>query len=243
MDRINILGVGFDAVTKEEALARCMAIVGSQKGYVATPNPEIICRCRRDKSASEAVNGASLVVPDGIGVIYASRILGTPIKNRVPGIDLASDVMSELEKQGKTLFLLGAKPGVAEDAAEKLALLYPELNIVGTNDGYFKDDAPVIDKINAVSPDVLFVCLGSPRQEQWTKDNIDKLNVSLCMCLGGSLDVFSGNVERAPKMFRKLGLEWFYRLLKEPKRIGRMAVLPKFILLAVKERMCPKCSK
>ncbi len=243
MDRINILGVGFDAVTKEDALSRCMEIVAGKKGYVATPNPEIICRCRRDKEASEAVNGASLVVADGIGVIYASRILGTPIKNRVTGIDLASAVMGELEKQGKTLYLLGAKPGVAEDAAEKLALLYPELNIVGTNDGYFKDDAPVIDKINSASPDVLFVCLGAPRQEQWTKDNIDKLNVSLCMCLGGSLDVFSGNVERAPRIFQKLGLEWFYRLLKEPKRIGRMAVLPKFILLAVKERLCPKCSK
>ncbi len=243
MNRIDILGVGFDNVTKNEALARCMDIVSSKKGYVATPNPEIVYRCRRDKTAFDVVNGASLIIPDGIGIIYASRILSKPVKERIPGIDLAAALMCELEKQGKTLFLLGAKPGVADMAAEKLAVTYPNLAIVGTNDGYFTDDSLVIDKINAVSPDVIFVCLGSPRQEQWAKDNLPKLNTHLCMCLGGSLDVFSGNVERAPKIYQKLGLEWFYRLMKEPSRIGRMLVLPKFILLAIKERLCPSCSK
>lgn len=237
MDRIDILGVGFDAITKEEALARCLAIAARDKGYVATPNPEIIWRCRQDDAASEAVNGATLVVADGIGVIYGAKILGKPIENRIPGIDLASAVMESMAKNGMTLFLLGAKPGIAEKAAENLTKEYKGLKIVGTHDGYFKDDAPVIDQINKVKPDVIFVCLGSPRQEQWARENLPKLDAHLCMCLGGSLDVFSGNVERAPKVFQTLGLEWLYRLLKEPSRIGRMMVLPKFLLLAIKERI------
>ena len=237
MDRIDILGVGFDAVTKDEALARCLAIAARDKGYVATPNPEIIWRCRHDTAASEAVNGATLVVADGIGVIYGAKILGKPIENRIPGIDLAAAVMESMARNGMTLFLLGAKPGVAEKAAENLKKDYKGLKIVGTHDGYFKDDAPVLEQINAVKPDVIFVCLGSPRQEQWARDNLPKLDAHLCMCLGGSLDVFSGNVERAPKIFQKLGLEWFYRLMKEPSRIGRMMVLPKFLLLAIKERI------
>ena len=237
MDRIDILGVGFDAVTRDEALTRCLAIAARDKGYVATPNPEIIWRCRKDEAASKAVNDATLVVADGIGVIYGAKILGKPIEHRIPGIDLAAAVMTEMAKEKMTLFLLGAKPGVAEKAAENLKKDYPGLKIVGTHDGYFKEDGPVIEKINEVKPNVIFVCLGSPRQEQWARDNLPKLQTHLCMCLGGSLDVFSGNVERAPKMFQKLGLEWFYRLLKEPSRIGRMMVLPKFLLLAVKERI------
>jgi len=237
MDRIDILGVGFDAVTRDEALTRCLAIAARDKGYVATPNPEIIWRCRKDEAASKAVNDATLVVADGIGVIYGAKILGKPIEHRIPGIDLAAAVMTEMAKEKMTLFLLGAKPGVAEKAAENLKKDYPGLEIVGTHDGYFKEDGPVIEKINEVKPNVIFVCLGSPRQEQWARDNLPKLQTHLCMCLGGSLDVFSGNVERAPKIFQKLGLEWFYRLLKEPSRIGRMIVLPKFLLLAIKERI------
>ena len=243
MDRIPVLGVGFDNLTCEEALARCLEIAEHAKGYVVTPNPEIVYRCRKDPVANRVVNGGSLVIPDGIGVIYGAKILGTPIKARIPGIDLACALMQQMNQSGLKLFLLGAKPGIAQKAADNLRITYPNLQIVGTHDGYFQDDTPVIQAINAVKPDVLFVCLGSPRQEQWTSDHLGELDVHLCMCLGGSLDVFSGTVERAPSFYRKCGLEWLYRLFQQPSRFGRMTVLPKFLLLALKERICPSCSK
>ena len=150
MDRIPVLGVGFDNLTCEEALARCLEIAEHAKGYVVTPNPEIVYRCRKDPVANRVVNGGSLVIPDGIGVIYGAKILGTPIKARIPGIDLACALMQQMNQSGLKLFLLGAKPGIAQKAADNLRITYPNLQIVGTHDGYFQDDTPVIQAINAV---------------------------------------------------------------------------------------------
>ena len=151
----------------------------------------------------------------------------------LPGIDFASALMAQMGQEGKSVFLLGAKPGVADAAAEKMRERFPGLVIAGTNDGYFQDDDPVVEKINAAQPDLLLVCLGAPKQELWMQRNAPRLRVGLMAGLGGSLDVFAGNVKRAPKFFQKLGLEWFYRLLKEPKRIGRMMKLPKFLFAAI----------
>ena len=132
--------------------------------------------------------------------------------------------------EGKSVFLLGAKPGVAERAAKNLAENYPGLLIAGTHDGYFNEDAPVVEAVNAASPDLLLVCLGAPKQEKWMRSNAAKLAVGLMIGAGGSLDVFAGTAERAPEGWQKAGLEWLYRLLKEPRRIGRMMKLPKFLL-------------
>ena len=137
----------------------------------------------------------------------------------------------------KTLFLLGAKPGVAESAAQALQERFKGLKIVGTNDGYFSDDEPIVEKINAVSPDLLLVCLGAPKQELWMQKNAPALKVGLMAGLGGSLDVFAGVVERAPEAWQKLGLEWLYRLKKEPGRIKRMSNLPKFGFAVLGRRM------
>ena len=145
--------------------------------------------------------------------------------------------MTQMGREGKRVFLLGAKPGVADAAGEKLRERFPGLVIAGTNDGYFQDDDPVVEKINAVQPDLLLVCLGAPKQELWMQRNAPRLRVGLMAGLGGSLDVFAGNVKRAPKFFQKLGLEWFYRLIKEPKRIGRMMKLPKFLLAAIGRKL------
>lgn len=232
--RINILGVGFDNVTMDEALARGEELLCSEGAhYVVTPNPEIVETCRADAAANAAVNGADLVLPDGIGIVYGAKILHQPLRGRVPGIEFGTGMIERCAKLGKSVYLLGAKPGVAEQAAENLKNRFPGLVIAGTHDGYFKEDAPIAAEIKASGADMALVCLGAPKQELWMQRNAPRLRVGLMAGLGGSLDVFAGNVKRAPKFFQKLGLEWFYRLVKEPKRIGRMMKLPKFLFAAI----------
>lgn len=239
MNKANIMGVYFDAVTLTQAADRAMAQIRAQKkGYVVTPNPEIVYQAMQDASFCEIVNHASLVLPDGIGVIYASKILGTRLPVKVAGIDFAEQLCHRLAQERMRLFLLGAKPGVAAQAAENLQNKYPGLVISGTKDGYFKDDSEAVAAINAAGgADVLFVCLGAPKQERFMSQHQQAMNVTLCCGLGGSLDVFAGTVRRAPDIFIRLGLEWFYRLCKEPRRIGRMMILPRFMLLVIREKL------
>lgn len=235
--RTDILGVGFDDLTLEEAVARGTAFLEEDRfHYVVTPNPELVDRASREGAFREALNGADLVLPDGIGVIYAARILGRPLKGRCPGIDFASGLMASMAAGGKRLYLLGAKPGVADMAAERLQKQYPGLKIAGTHDGYFKEDAPVVEAIRESGADCVFVCLGAPKQELWMARNGPATGAHLLCGLGGSLDVFAGTVERAPKFWSDHGLEWFYRLCKEPKRIGRMMKLPLFLVHVRQEK-------
>ena len=242
--RINVLGVGFDNVTMAEAVDRGMELLRQEGAhYVVTPNPEIVEVCRENPEAMEAVNGADLVLADGIGVIKGAAMLGTPLKERTPGVEFAAHLVERMAGEGKSLYLLGGKPGVAETAATRLTEKYPDASIVGINDGYFKNDAEIIEKINASGADILFVCLGAPKQEKWIFANKDKLKVSLAMGLGGSLDVYAGTVKRAPDIFIKLNLEWFYRLLKQPKRIGRMMNLPKFLFGTIFYKLSGKDKK
>jgi N-acetylglucosaminyldiphosphoundecaprenol N-acetyl-beta-D-mannosaminyltransferase len=198
--------------------------------YVVTPNPEIVEICRENPEANRVINGADLVLPDGIGVIKGAAMLGTPLKERTPGIEFAAHLMGRMAEEGLSLYLLGAKPGVAELAAQKLAEKYPGLKIAGTHDGYFQEDAPVVDAIRQSAADCVFVCLGAPKQEFWIEKNGPATGAHLLCGLGGSMDVFAGTVERAPKFWCDHGLEWFYRLCKEPKRIGRMMKLPLFLV-------------
>ena len=235
--RIDVLGVGFDNLTMAEAVAAGARLLKEEGCHsVVTPNPEIVEVCREDSGARAAVNGADLVLPDGIGVVKGAAMLGTPLKEKTPGIEFAAGLMGEMAKEGKSLYLLGAKPGVAEKAAERLAAQYPGLKIAGTHDGYFKDDAPVADAIRQSGADCVFVCLGAPKQELWMAKWGPETGVHLLCGLGGSLDVFAGVVERAPKFWSDHGLEWFYRLCKEPKRIGRMMKLPLFLVHVRKEK-------
>ncbi|MBR6522249.1 MAG: WecB/TagA/CpsF family glycosyltransferase [Oscillospiraceae bacterium] len=236
--RTEVLGVEFDNLNMEAAAAKAFELMEQRRSaYVVTPNPEIVWMCRDNSALKESVAEADLVVPDGIGVIYGAKILGTPLQERVPGIDLATKLFERLPESGKTLYLLGAKPGIAEMAAENISKQFPGIKICGTADGYFKDDAPVVEKINAAAPDLLLVCLGAPKQEIWMHSNADKLNVGLMMGLGGVLDVFAGTVQRAPKSWQKLGLEWLYRLIKQPSRIKRMIKLPIFLFAAIGVRI------
>lgn len=235
--RTEIMGVGFDDLTLDEAAQRAAGMI-DEGGfhYVVTPNPELVDRARREEPFRQALSGADLVLPDGIGVVYAARLLGRRLKGRCPGIDFAGKLMEHMARTGLRLYLLGAKPGVAEAAAARLEIRYPGLTICGTHDGYFQEDAPVVEEIRRAGADVVFVCLGAPKQEYWMVKNGPATGARLMAGLGGSLDVFAGVVERAPESWQRLGLEWLYRLTKEPKRIGRMARLPLFLVSAVGER-------
>ena len=235
--RIDVLGVGFDNLTMEEAVeagARLMDSPGCH--YVVTPNPEIVEVCRENDEARAAVNGADLVLPDGVGVVKGAAMLGTPLKEKTPGIEFAAHLMERMAVEGKALYLLGAKPGIAEQAAENLKKQYPGLVVAGTHDGYFQEDAPVVEAIRKSGADVVFVCLGAPKQELWMRKNGQDTGAHLLCGLGGSLDVFAGVVERAPKFWSDHGLEWLYRLCREPRRIGRMMKLPLFLVHVKQER-------
>lgn len=229
--RIDVLGVGFDNLTMTEAVAEGLRLLQEPGAhYVVTPNPEIVEVCRENPAAMEAVNGASLVLADGVGITKGAAMLGTPLKERLPGIEFAGHFMEKLAEGGKSLFLLGAKPGVAAEAGKRLAAKYPGLKIAGTHDGYFKEDAPVAEEIRQSGADCVFVCLGAPKQEFWMVKNGEATGARVLCGLGGSLDVFAGQVARAPAFWSKHGLEWFYRLCKDPKRIGRMMKLPLFLV-------------
>lgn len=238
MIRTQILGVGFDSLTMEQATENALNLIKDKKApYIVTPNPEIVMLCRENPQLAAAVENAAMVLPDGVGIVYGAKILGTPLEQKIPGIDFAQELFKKMSQQGMSVFLLGAKPGVAEQAAQTLLERYEGLNIAGTNDGYFLDDQPVIEKINAAAPDLLLVCLGAPKQELWMMKNSPLLNVGLMAGLGGSLDVFAGIVERAPERWQKLGLEWLYRLKQDPSRAKRMSNLPKFGFAVIGQRL------
>ena len=237
----DILGIQFDDVTLEQAVEAGRALLSEDSfHYVVTPNPEFILAAETDLVFKNVLNQADLVLPDGIGVVYSSRILGTPLKGRVPGIDFAEQMLAVLNEQGGRLFLLGAKPGVALQAGEKILERYPNIVLCGTQDGYFSDELTVVRKVADAKPDLLFVCLGAPKQEKWMSRWGVHTGAKLAIGLGGALDVFAGNVERAPEQWQKMGLEWAYRLKKEPQRISRMARLPLVLQRAAGERVFGK---
>ena len=236
--RIDVLGVGFDNITMAEAVERGMELLRSETAgrYVVTPNPEIVEVCREDADAMRAVNGAAMVLPDGIGVIKGAAMLGTPLKEKTPGVEFAAHLVGKMAEEGMSLYLLGAKPGVAELAARNLSEAHPGLKIAGFRDGYFKEDGPVVEEIRASGADCAFVCLGAPKQEKWMAAHGEATGAKLLCGLGGSMDVFAGTVQRAPKFWSDHGLEWFYRLCKEPRRFKRMLKLPLFLVHIVQEK-------
>lgn len=236
--KIDVMGVGFDNLTKQEFTARAREMLRSkEKGYCVTPNAEILYESIQDGEFRALLNGAALVLPDGAGVVLGAKILGTPLKEKVAGIEFGEQICALLAETGGRLYLLGSKPGIAEEAGRRLAEKYPGLVICGTADGYFKDENAVIEKINEAKPDAVFVCLGAPKQEKFIKNHFEELDATLMLGLGGSLDGYAGAVQRAPKWMIDLSLEWLYRLLKEPKRLGRMMRLPKFVLVCVGEKL------
>ena len=236
--KTDVLGVSYDNVTMEEALARGRQILqGERTCYCVTPNAEMAYEALQDEGFRRLLNGAELVLPDGAGVILGAKLLKTPLKQKVAGIEFAQNMLSVMEELGSRLYLLGSKPGVAELAGKKMLEKHPKLQICGMADGYFKDETEVVEKINTAQADAVYVCLGSPKQEYFMQKHREALSAKLLCGLGGTLDGIAGTVKRAPRWMIRLQLEWLYRLIKEPRRFKRMLRLPKFIFAAVKKRM------
>ena len=238
--KIPVLGIDFDALTMAEAAEAAEAMLSAgQGGTIVTANPEILLRCRSDAAYAAAVNGADLVFPDGIGCVYASRILGTPLPERVTGADLTPLLLKTLSERGGSVFLYGARPGVAERAAFNLRRRYPGLRIAGTENGYISREDGLLRRLEETRPDLLLLGLGAPKQELWMDAHRHSLRCVM-IGVGGLLDVFAGDVQRAPEVWRKAGLEWLYRLTRQPRRFTRMVRLPGILLLAAAERLGAK---
>jgi N-acetylglucosaminyldiphosphoundecaprenol N-acetyl-beta-D-mannosaminyltransferase len=235
--RIDILGVPVDAVDMAGALDFLGDHIASGKGCatVFAVNPEKVMRARTDTALRDLLGSATLLIPDGIGVVVAARWLGLGRFGRVPGSELMPNLCARAAERGHSVFLFGARPVVNEAAAETLLRRYPGLTIAGRQDGYIEEaDMPgLVDRINASGADILFVALGSPRQEAWMHAHAGGLTVKVAQGVGGTLDVIAGRVNRAPPLFRALHLEWFYRLLREPRRLWRQRALVVFAALVV----------
>jgi N-acetylglucosaminyldiphosphoundecaprenol N-acetyl-beta-D-mannosaminyltransferase len=227
---VDFAGIKVDNLSMAEAVSAVEDfLIASDPHLIVTPNPELIVAAQKDQELKNIVNSAALRVPDGISMVVVSRIIGSPLKERVTGIDLMLKIIDLCARKGKKIFLLGGEPRVAEEAAGNLAKECPGVNIVGTCHGYFKNDAEAVQQIKDTKPDVLFVGLGFGQQEKWLNKHLGNLNVSLGMVIGGSLDVISGRKKRAPKWIRALYIEWLYRLITEPNRWKRQLALPKFL--------------
>ena len=232
MSKIDLLGISFDNLNLAEATDRAYELSRSRNSaYVVTPNALILRNSMSNNELKTAIEEAELVLPDGIGVLLSAKIQGRLFRERVAGIDFAAALISRLAESGGSLFLFGSAPGVAEKAAENIEKDFEGIKILGVNDGYTYDKSELIKKINSLSPDFLLCCLGSPKQELWMLENKAKLRVGIMAGLGGSLDVFSGNIKRAPKLMRKLGLEWLYRIIIEPQRARELGKMFSLIFL------------
>jgi N-acetylglucosaminyldiphosphoundecaprenol N-acetyl-beta-D-mannosaminyltransferase len=243
-EELNILGVRVDNVTMSEAINKVRGFFKSgKKAYIVTPNSEMIVQARKDPEFAEVLNGADLAVPDTAGLVWASRIWGTPLKEWVAGVDLFVELCAEAARRGGRVFLLGADPGVAGKTARALRKRYPKLKVAGTfaGDGSSKGDRETVAEVKRGSKgediDLLFVAYGHGKQERWIKRNLTKVPVKVAVGVGGSFDYVSGAVVRAPKLFGRLGLEWLYRLVRQPWRIKRQVALLSFIFLTFREAL------
>ncbi|OPZ63048.1 MAG: putative N-acetylmannosaminyltransferase [Firmicutes bacterium ADurb.Bin506] len=234
--RAQVLGVEVDCVSPDEAVARCVEMVRSGRGgQVVTVNPEMVLACANDSQLAQAIAAADLVVPDGIGIVLGLRLLGYRVPGRVPGIELAEALMREATLARQSVFFVGAKPGIAEEAGRQISLKVSGLRIAGVRHGYFgADEEPqVLEAIGHAGPAYVFVGLGAGKQEKWiararSASHGAYAPGAVWVGIGGSFDVMSGTLKRAPAAWQRLGLEWAYRLIQEPSRLRRMTALPVF---------------
>lgn len=240
---IEIFGVRIDDIDFFNSV-RAAETLCETKGLstIFTPNPEILIKARGDQKFKNVLNSASLSICDGIGVLYASKILNHPLPERVAGFDLICALFDKIKNKDINVFLLGSKDYIVKKAKEMIEKTYEGIKICGIHHGYFikddklkKNEEKVIKKINESNTNLLIVCLGSPLQEKWIYKNRNKIKANVAIAAGGALDVLSGYKKRAPKEFINLKLEWLYRIIKEPTRIKRAVVLPKFTFFVLKD--------
>lgn len=238
--KIDVLGIGVNNYTMEEALGQLGFFLTENRTHVVyTPNAEIIMKAQRERELLDIINEADMVVADGAGVVLGSRILGESLPERIAGFDLVKNSFDLGSSKKIKYFFFGGKPGIAEEASSKVLRDYPNVDIVGWRDGYFctQDEENIINEINDSGADILLVALGAPKQEKWIHKHKNNIKAKVCIGVGGSFDILSGRLHRAPEFFRNNGLEWLYRLYKEPWRIKRMMDLPKFIFKLLAKRI------
>ncbi|MGB3368661.1 MAG: WecB/TagA/CpsF family glycosyltransferase [Acidaminobacteraceae bacterium] len=230
---VKILGIKISKLNMDEAYNAFLSFFEDDMvKTIYTPNTEIVMQAQNNNELKEVLHDGDLVIPDGIGLIYASKIHGLGLKDRVTGVDLMDKILKYCNSTRKSIYILGGKPEVAKRACDNILQTYPNIRVKGFRDGYFndEDELKIVDKINEVKPDILFVALGAPKQEIWIDKHKKILNTKVAMGVGGGVDIWAGTSKRAPKFFQNLGLEWLYRLILEPSRIGRMMALPKFMI-------------
>jgi len=237
--KVNVLGIPVDSITMESAVAKIEAFIQEASPHlIATANAEMVMLAQQDDELSNILQHASLVVPDGAGVVWAARYQGNEVRERVAGFDLTQRLLAEAAIKGYRVYFFGAGPGIAEQAKQTAEARYPGIHIVKTRDGYFTeaDEAEIIEDIVSMQPHILLAALGVPKQEKWLMRNLNKLQVPVAIGVGGTLDVMAGTVKRAPLWMQQANLEWLYRLLKQPQRAIRMLALPRFVLKVIMDK-------
>ena len=232
-----IFGIPFLSADMETAADLAFRKAEERPVTVVTPNAEILYQAERDGALREALDEADFALPDGIGVVMAGKILGRPVERKLAGVEFGEEILRRAAENSKSVYFLGAKPGVAEQAAKNMQDKHPGLLVAGCADGYFKDDSAAVSRVRESGAWILFVCLGSPKQEIFMQRFRDETGCRLSAALGGSLDVYAGNAKRAPRWMIRLGLEWLYRLFREPKRFGRMIRIPLVLFRALRIRL------
>lgn len=232
-ERVAVLGVTIDSVSMQEAVCRVQKfILDGSCHLVATANAEMVMMAQQDTSLSSILATADLVVADGAGVVWAARYNGQPVPERVAGFDLTQHLLALADANTYRIYFFGGAPGIAEAAARKAEQAYPGIQIAGIRNGYFQatDEQDIISQIKKAEPHILLAALGVPKQEKWLAAHLAELKVPVAIGVGGTFDVMAGTAKRAPVWMQKASLEWLYRLLRQPQRLGRMMALPKFIL-------------
>ena len=235
-----VIGIKIFRKSLEKALKKFQAMLHSDEvSTIFTPNTEFIMMANEDQDFKDILNRSDLNIPDGFGLILASRIQHLGIEEKMAGVDFMGRMLEICAQDNLRIYLIGGAPGRAALATERIEEQFPGIRIGGSQHGYFTADQEqeIVDSIASSESDILFVALGAPRQEKWIDANRHKLNVKVAMGVGGSIDIYAGEATRAPDIFIRLGLEWFYRLIKEPKRIGRMMVIPKFLIKIISNKI------
>lgn len=229
-----IMGIPFKNITKNELLHDHLAprLAEEKKTHVVTANPDIVMQTRKDASYKEVVQQADIVSADGIGIIYAAKMMGQPLKERIPGVELVDDLLHLAEEKGYSCYFLGAEESVNERAVAQIKKTFPQLRVAGNHHGYFDlAEATIAGDIAAVKPDIIFVALGAPKQEMWISTYKERFDKGLFIGVGGSFDIYAGAVKRAPNIWIKLNLEWLHRIVVQPSRLGRIWSAVWFMIL------------
>ncbi len=240
LKRVKILDIPIDNLDLSQAIEIITEFIKDGKTHlVVTPNSEIVNKACFDKKLKQILSRADLSIPDGIGLVWAARWLSIPLKGRTSGIDLLEKIFEYSILKNWQIYLLGTKSDIIKKLKMKLEKKYSGIKIVGIHSGYFteEEEENIISEINKSNAKILLVGMGSPCQEKWLYDNLSKLCIPVCMGIGGSFDVLSGNISRASLKIRQWGFEWLYRLIREPWRIKRQAGLIAFMFKIFKKKM------